>query len=80
MQHCRVIARYEAIFSHVMVSKVEPSIFGTRTDPSTNPRKIKKKDCFVVPPRNDEGFASSCILEMREEAEINKKVDAFTST
>ena len=48
-----VIARNEAIFPHVMLSGVEASTFGTRTDPSAMLRMTKSKDCFVVPPRND---------------------------
>ncbi len=59
-----VIARNEAIFTHVMLSEVEASTSGTCTDPSTTLRMTKttpiltkgrrmSKDCFVVPPRND---------------------------
>ena len=54
-----VIARNEAIFRHVMLSEVEASTFGTRTDRSTLLRMTWEKDCFVPrndaekPPRND---------------------------
>ena len=55
LRHCElyVIARNEAIFRYVMLSEVEESTFGTRTDPSTLLRMTWEKDCFVVPPRND---------------------------